>query len=114
MCIPTVLQHESLYLNNLPSSESYERSYMHRDIVTHIIVTKTDFVVTASCDGHLKFWKKIEEGIEFVKHFRSHLSNVTALASNCNGTYLCTASNDKSIKIYDIINFGKVLSPFEI
>lgn len=33
-----------------------------------------DFIVTASCDGHVKFWKKNEEeGIEFVKHFRSHL-----------------------------------------
>ncbi|NXF41454.1 PPWD1 protein, partial [Nyctibius bracteatus] len=33
----------------------------------------TDFIITASHDGHVKFWKKIEEGIEFVKHFRSHL-----------------------------------------
>jgi len=35
---------------------------------------RTDFVLTASCDGHLKFWRKTEEaGIEFVKHFRCHL-----------------------------------------
>ncbi|KOB77811.1 putative peptidylprolyl isomerase domain and WD repeat containing 1 isoform 1 [Operophtera brumata] len=54
-----VLEFESLYLENLPSSETYEFSYMHRDIVTHIVVTKTDFVVTASQDGHLKFWKKL-------------------------------------------------------
>ena len=32
------------------------------------------FIVTASLDGHVKFWKKCEdEGIEFVKHYRSHL-----------------------------------------
>ena len=37
---------------------------------------RTDFLVTASCDGHVKFWKKTEEGIEFVKHFRSHLGTV--------------------------------------
>ena len=43
---------------------------MHRDAITSVIVTKTNFVVTASCDGHLKFWKKQEVGIEFVKHFR--------------------------------------------
>lgn len=36
-------------------------------------VCRTDFIVTASCDGHIKFWKKQEEGIEFVKHFRAHL-----------------------------------------
>lgn len=35
---------------------------------------RTDFIITASQDGHVKFWKKNEEeGIEFVKHFRSHL-----------------------------------------
>lgn len=85
---------------------------MHRDIVTHCVVTKTDFVVTASCDGHLKFWKKVEEEIEFVKHFRSHLGPITALASNCNGTYLCTASSDKSVKIFDVINFGEYLNSY--
>lgn len=46
---------------------------MHRDVITHIVVTKTDFVITASVDGHVKFWKKMEEGVDFVKHFRSHL-----------------------------------------
>ena len=35
---------------------------------------RTDFIITASADGHVKFWKKNEgEGIEFVKHFRGHL-----------------------------------------
>lgn len=56
--IIAVLEFESLYIENLPSSETYEFSYMHRDVVTHIVVTKTDFVITASQDGHLKFWKK--------------------------------------------------------
>lgn len=68
-----VLEYEKLYLENLPDAECYEKSYMHRDVITHVVVTKTDFIVTASIDGHLKFWKKMEDGIEFVKHFRSHL-----------------------------------------
>lgn len=67
------LPHEKLYLDALPSAESYERSYMHRDMVSHCLVTATDFIITASSDGHIKFWKKMEVGIEFVKHFRSHL-----------------------------------------
>lgn len=79
---------------------------MHRDIITHVVVSKTDFVITASCDGHVKFWKKMEEGIEFVKHFRSHLGAVTALTVNSEGTLLCSVSNDKSMKIFDIVNFG--------
>ena len=37
------------------------------------LIIRTDFLVTASCDGHVKFWKKTEEGIEFVKHYRGHL-----------------------------------------
>jgi len=40
MCFLTGLKHELLYLDNLPSAESYERSYMHRDVITHIVVTK--------------------------------------------------------------------------
>ena len=35
--------------------------------------TRTDFIVTGSQDGHVKFWKKQVEGVEFVKHFRAHL-----------------------------------------
>lgn len=34
-----------------------------------------EFIVTVSDDGHVKFWKKIENDIEFVKHFRAHLGN---------------------------------------
>src|SRR5690242_14634062 len=42
---------DNLYASYLPSSDYYERSFMHRDIVTHIIVTKTDFLITGSQDG---------------------------------------------------------------
>jgi peptidylprolyl isomerase domain and WD repeat-containing protein 1 len=47
-------------LGNLPSGENYEKSFMHRDVVTHVLVTPTDFIITASQDGHIKFWKKLE------------------------------------------------------
>lgn len=70
------MPYEHIYLENLPNAESYERSYMHRDVITHLVCTKSDFVVTASLDGHIKFWKKGELGIEFVKHFRSHLGKI--------------------------------------
>jgi hypothetical protein len=48
---------DNLYASYLPSSDYYERSYMHRDILTHLIVTSTDFLITGSQDGHIKFWK---------------------------------------------------------
>ncbi|KAL0869555.1 hypothetical protein ABMA27_005821 [Loxostege sticticalis] len=103
-----VLEFESLYIENLPNSETYERSYMHRDVVSHIIVTKTDFVVTASQDGHLKFWKKQEEGIEFVKHFRCHLAPVCHMSTNSTGSLLCTASPEKTVKVFDVVNFDMI------
>lgn len=47
---------------------------MCKRVVISPPVSRTDFIITASQDGHVKFWKKKEdEGIEFVKHFRSHL-----------------------------------------
>ncbi|XP_052743857.1 peptidylprolyl isomerase domain and WD repeat-containing protein 1 [Bicyclus anynana] len=103
-----VLEFESLYLENLPSSETYEKSYMHRDVVTHVVVTKTDFVITASQDGHLKFWKKQEEGIEFVKHFRCHLAPISHVSANSTGTLLCTASTEKTVKVFDVVNFDMI------
>ncbi len=102
------LEFESLYLDNLPKSESYERSFMHRDHVTFVVVAQTEFIVTASCDGHIKFWKKHQIGIEFVKHFRAHLGNIQDIKMNHNGTLLCTISNDKHAKIFDVINFDMI------
>lgn len=53
------LQFEQLYASALPSAAMYERSYMHRDTVTHTAASKAHFVITGSCDGHVKFWKKV-------------------------------------------------------
>ena len=76
------LPFEQVYLDSLPSAQMYEKSYMHRDFVTFVAVTPgTDFFITASHDGHLKFWKKRFEGVEFVKHFRAHAGRSSASAS---------------------------------
>jgi len=32
------LKFESIYLDELPSAEMYERSYMHRDVVSQVVV----------------------------------------------------------------------------
>lgn len=39
-CLILVLEFERVYLDNLPSAAMYERSYMHRDVITHIVCTK--------------------------------------------------------------------------
>ena len=60
-------------MGRLPSCELYELSYMHRDEITHHAMTPTDYYITASKDGFVKFWKKNDSGIEFVKVFKTHL-----------------------------------------
>ena len=44
--------------------------------------TRTEFVITTSVDGHLKWWKKQESGIEFVKHYRAHLAPILGIAAS--------------------------------
>lgn len=41
------LEFEDIYLSQLPSSECYEKSYMHKENITHVLsATKTDFIIT--------------------------------------------------------------------
>uniref|UniRef100_A0A8B9MS35 Uncharacterized protein n=1 Tax=Accipiter nisus TaxID=211598 RepID=A0A8B9MS35_9AVES len=37
---PCLLEFEHVYLENLPCASMYERSYMHRDVITHVACTK--------------------------------------------------------------------------
>ncbi|RHZ65105.1 hypothetical protein Glove_319g14 [Diversispora epigaea] len=103
-----VLKHEKLYLDNIPSSDMYERSYMHRDVLNLVTVTKTDFIITTSVDGHLKFWKKSDRGIEFVKHFRAHIGNIIGISASADGLLLATIAVDKALKVFDVINFDMI------
>ncbi|KAJ2627100.1 Peptidyl-prolyl cis-trans isomerase cyp15, partial [Coemansia sp. RSA 1694] len=99
---------EAKYLERLPCAEMYERSYMHRDTVEHVVVTASGFVITISADGHVKFWKKSAQGIEFVKDFRAHLGAVVAHALSPDGQLFATTSADKMVKIFDVLNFDMI------
>ncbi|KAI9193340.1 uncharacterized protein BJ171DRAFT_528938 [Polychytrium aggregatum] len=104
-----VLEHEQLFLENLPCKDMYEKSLMHRDIVNFVEVSsQTDFIITTSIDGHVKFWKKTEKGIEFVKHYRAHLSAIVAVALSHDGLLFATAGADKALKIFDVVNFDMI------
>lgn len=95
-------------LTELPCSEMYEKSYMHRDWVTHVVTTASDFLITASRDGQLKFWKKMQTGIEFIKHFRAHLQPFTGVAASPDGSLLATAASDKGLKVFDVLSFDMI------
>ncbi|KAI8607924.1 hypothetical protein BC830DRAFT_1157432 [Chytriomyces sp. MP71] len=104
-----VLRHEALFLANMPSCDMYEKSLMHRDTVNTVTVTpRNDFIITTSVDGHVKWWKKTDKGIEFVKHYRAHLSPVVAVACSSDGELFATAGADKAIKIFDVVNFDMI------
>ncbi|KAK0395069.1 hypothetical protein QR680_001096 [Steinernema hermaphroditum] len=105
-----VLLYEDTYLRSIPKATQYEKSFMHRDTISHILATSTHFIVTASIDGHLKFWKKKHaEGIEFVKHFRCHSHKFADVKANHNGALLATAcADDQSAKIFDVANFDMI------
>lgn len=107
-----ILRNEEAYLDALPSADQYQKSYMHRDVVTHVLITpRTDMVVTGSADGQLKIWKKVADSIEFVKQFRAHTGSFAGLATSSDGLWLGTTSaGDKTMKIFDVVGFDMVWS----
>lgn len=105
-----VLEFEAQYLQALPLSDMYEKSYMHRDTVTQVAVAhNTDFFITGSIDGHIKFWKKQQDGIiEFAKHYKAHLGPVMGLAVSSDGTLCASISTDNSVKVFDVASFDMI------
>jgi peptidylprolyl isomerase domain and WD repeat-containing protein 1 len=98
---------------SIPASQHYHVSFMHADVLTAAVASpKHGYVITASRDGVVKFWKrlKIEEAdsvsagsaptlsaaqqqqqqlqhpcLEFVKSFTAHAGAVQALAIDATG-----------------------------
>jgi peptidylprolyl isomerase domain and WD repeat-containing protein 1 len=64
--------------------------------------------VSASQDGHVKFWKKQYEGIEFVKHYRAHKGPVNGLDMSNDGRYLVTIGKDQALKFFDVVAFDMI------
>lgn len=87
---------------------------MHKDQLTFVTFTPhTDFLITSSIDGYVKFWKKVQGEIEFVKEFRAHTSEILSVTVSADGASFATAGADGSIKIFDVITFDllAMLSP---
>ena len=55
-------------------------------------VTKSNFIITSSTDGHVKFWKKQDGGIEFVKDYRAHLGDIVSVDASPDGLRFATCS----------------------
>ncbi|KAF8820290.1 peptidylprolyl isomerase domain-containing protein [Cardiosporidium cionae] len=97
---------EKIYLDHLPCADLYEKSFMHRDIVTHVAVSaEHKFIMTGSCDGHIKFWLKDGEDLQFVKHYRAHIGTLSCMSVSYDGSLLGTVGSDKAFKLFDIQSF---------
>ncbi|KAL4890002.1 peptidyl-prolyl cis-trans isomerase [Aspergillus ambiguus] len=100
------LPFEKVYVNALPASPRYSKSLMHKDQLAFTVVSPhTDFLITASIDGVVKFWKKMAVGIEFVKEFRAHTGEVRSVSVSADGRSFATIGDDKTVKIFDVITF---------
>ncbi|KAK1229891.1 Peptidyl-prolyl cis-trans isomerase cyp15 [Marasmius sp. AFHP31] len=103
-----ILPHEKLYLEHLPDTDQYYKSFMHRDVINYCVTTRTEFMITTSVDGHLKLWKKQETGIEFVKHYRAHLQPIIGVSASADGQLFATVSEDGTAKVFDVVNFDMI------
>jgi peptidylprolyl isomerase domain and WD repeat-containing protein 1 len=100
------LPYEKLYISALPASAKYSKSLMHKEQLSFVTMTPlTDFLITSSVDGVVKFWKKGGEGIEFVKEFKAHVGDISSVSVSADGRSFATAGVDKTIKIFDVITF---------
>lgn len=101
----------SAALWDVPSTAHYKVSFAHRQVVTKVVTSlKHGYVITASDDGIVKFWKRqpadSSEALEFVKSFTAHLSAVLALAvSHDGGDTAVSVGKDNCIKLYDVSAF---------
>lgn len=130
-----MLPHEKTYLSNLPSADRYFKSLMHRDTINSVTVTpRSNFVITTSVDGWVKFWKKsslapssastsskpsndpasatsVFSGssvVEFVKQYRAHLAPIIAWNCSADGASYATLDADSNVKVFDIDNFDLI------
>jgi peptidylprolyl isomerase domain and WD repeat-containing protein 1 len=100
------LPYEKLYISALPKSTRYSKSLMHKEQLAFVTMTPlTDFLITSSVDGVVKFWKKGGDGIEFVKEFRTHVGEIKSVSVSSDGRSFATAGADKTIKIFDVMTF---------
>ncbi|KAH3903910.1 hypothetical protein HBH56_242360 [Parastagonospora nodorum] len=100
------LPYEKLYVAALPTSQRYFKSLMHREQLSFTTLTPhTDFLITSSVDGVVKFWKKDFGGVEFVKEFRAHTGEIRSVSASADGRSFATAGADNTVKIFDVVTF---------
>jgi peptidylprolyl isomerase domain and WD repeat-containing protein 1 len=79
---------------------------MHKEQLSFVDFTPaTDFLITSSVDGTVKFWKKVAGGIEFVKEFKAHDGEIRGVSVSADVRSYATAGVDGTVKIFDVVTF---------
>ena len=100
------LPYEKQYIAALPTGIRYSKSLMHKEQLSFCTFTPhTDFLITSSVDGYVKFWKKTSGGVEFVKEYKAHDGEITCVAVSADGRSYATLGEDATIKIFDVVTF---------
>ena len=81
---------------------------MHRDVVTHVLLTSSAFLLTGSRDGVVKFWKKVQGGVEFIRQYRAHAGGVLTMVGDAAGENALSIGTDGSVKFYDVLQFDMI------
>lgn len=112
-------------MSHIPRNPLYHRSYMHRSVVTHIVITSTT-VICASDDGRLAFWHRdtpssttsssttphppdtttnanTNAALTFIKAFQAHRGALSALhVTSRQDSVITTSATDNSLKVFTI------------
>ncbi|KAF2863547.1 peptidyl-prolyl cis-trans isomerase cypE [Piedraia hortae CBS 480.64] len=100
------LPFEKHYIEALPAGVSYSKSLMHKDQLAFVnFTTHTDFLITSSVDGVVKFWKKTTGGVEFVKEYKAHEGEIRSVSVSANGRNYATSGVDGTIKVFDVMTY---------
>lgn len=85
---------------------------MHKSVLSFVTVTQqTGFLITASVDGQVSFWKKVghgEGGVEFVKEFKAHEGDIAGVSASWDGHSYASAGKDGTVKIWDVDTFDLI------
>ena len=72
--------------------------------MTEYINTNSLNSVNDSIDGHIKFWKKAFNLVDFTKNYKAHTGLITGASLSRNSDLLCTVGLDRTLKIFDVLN----------
>ncbi|NWH54899.1 PPWD1 protein, partial [Fregata magnificens] len=98
-----VLEFEHVYLENLPCASMYERSYMHRDVITHVACTKSIYLPAFPCP--VMFCSQTTGGIGMLTFL---IGVIESIAVSSEGALFCSVGDDKAMKVFDVVNFDMI------